>query len=338
MPTIDQILTVAQGILPLFMEQTIDSLLSSQVNTSGKPDTKGMDLIPEMYYLGRIQETESGKEDYIILAEEQGLLGTAGKARGYFLDPCDMSSSLEVYLREFLDDGHSETDKYSDFLTWMGEKSKSSPKTIFESPISSITYADRDRIYNVMVNLLNGDIYCAYFDEGKKGTEQKGMFKMLGGKGERIPITAKVNKGGKIAANIVGESNYNYNLPKELEQSLFIQGVPGPHRILYLTELYAETLIGAVASDGERLTEWIGWLAWMAAGLGEKYDLSVWNRNDVRHSSNSPMAPPYETSILPADGSYLPDITKLREWSVYTLPHAVSFAQARDSFGIVPKH
>lgn len=277
MTHLDALVTMGRELIDNLDSYSLEDLLKS---AKGKDDTLALDFLPEKYYLEQIishEKKAKKKSEYFILSEEAGLIGDI-TYRGYFMDPCDMSKQLKAYIDQYIKE-FSEKDTYKQFREWMLSKDFE----FDELPFSSVTYVNSKSgvITNVMTNLISKDVYVASYNRHPKRNRAKKIMKKLRWaedssgklKSQYIEEKIKPNKdnAGKIKANIEGNPAYFENI-HPIERVSYVQAVPGPHRILYLTKEYKGHVHG-IGSNGERITEWIGWLAWMAAGLENNFYL-----------------------------------------------------------------
>lgn len=230
---------------------------------SGKADTYGLDEATEEM----IKHDVSGYDpDIALVTEETGKMyhgenGLEPTQVVLIADPTDRSIKLRDFLSARVqDDPSAKSMPVGDVLqryidVWERELG---PPVISGASGSLTAIKDRKVLFNVMVNYVTGDMFVSSSLGNKHGKVGE-RFETFGNM--CFPDT---KKGEKYAA-FLGKKGYPENLEQcqlglEPEQCAD-PWAPGPTRILQLSDMTSND-IGFILSNGEKVCEWIGWLAW----------------------------------------------------------------------------
>lgn len=266
------------------MESTVEEALRPSL-TYGKPDTRGLDAIPEITILEYLRGYDTNA---VMITEERGAEANfelfvresdPRVPRTFFIsDPTDRSAQLTTFLQaigdhrqQVKDALHGEAGRHS----W--EVQYSAPAEI-TGPSSAITCVRRGvPIFSVMVNYLTEQLFVSCSagnyvlslprtpaeidldDIRMQGT--KISFRKIGRNQKDLCrfITFLGKKGYKenfIDSQLMTEAEMREHLPYDLPG--------GPLRILYLSSLQPEdTPFGFILANGEKLVEWVHWLTFI---------------------------------------------------------------------------
>ncbi len=252
---------------------------------AGKFDTYGLDSIPEEV----IKHEVSGYDSNIVLVTEEtgkmyhGERGLEPTQSVLICDPTDRSIKMREFLRGLMKKYPDYSKKYvheifdNDVDFWKkgidisveGKGSKKihlglgpgSPSVTGAS--SSITaIKDRRILFNVMVNYVTGELFvadslgttkCLISDYGKCDNMKT------------VKFSSDKRQGGKFVT-FLEKSGYPENLEKcnlGLDPKNCIDTWSGgPLRILRMSDIDDQN-VSFILSNGEKVCEWIGWLAWV---------------------------------------------------------------------------
>lgn len=271
----------------------------------GKPDTLGLDAAPEAALIRSLCDEFDPHLPFVT--EETGhdvrLRGTEEEVV-CFSDPMDRSKVLAHFLAQRtgrLADLFSSQDIVPDWERTCGGDIE------ITGPYGSITATRHHHIlFNVMINYITGQLYVAcdavngtlhlrdaFEDDEHKRLKRTGDFIQ-----SLTPVafpehrTWQDEQGLRFVAYCMG-SKYEDNLlasdvarlktMTEIRKQRLIYDKPGgPARVLYLSK----SDVGFILSNGEKIGEWIGWLAWVAHSAGKlrAYEISFdssWTRDEV---------------------------------------------------------
>lgn len=267
-----------------------EEVLNSKVGTLlekvkyGKSDTLGLDAIPEIV----IKEGLSAFDRHLILLTEElapeERLRLNPRAFSYpvicISDPTDRSAFLKKFLEELGDE--QKESKFYDVISskdaisnW--ERLGGGPG-IITGPTSAITIVrERKVLFTVIVNYLTQHIFVAC-DKGIAVWKINAADYNI----KDVDLSTILSEGQAIEFNI-DRSNWTHDdgqnyvtfLGKHLyEQSFNDIGIPftredaliarepgGATRVFYLSNLYKDRPVGFVLANGEKIIEWIHWLA-----------------------------------------------------------------------------
>ncbi len=282
-------------------ESTIYELL--QPSESGKKDTLGLDIIPEIMIGDEVRDFDPR---ILFLTEETGkrqsLLSHHQKSSTsivFVCDPTDRSSFLKKFLRSF---GEKEEKlKFKEVVSRKKtmEKWKSlcggGPVSIAGATSAITGIKEGKPLFSVILNYITQDMVVAS-EAGIK------IFSIKNWPLEdyrRITFNQIVNESNEINFSqerkwnysdyqtyltFLGKSGYKENfenskifLPEFMSEEKLIYNQPGgPSRILYLSSLYDETKTGFILANGEKIVEWIHWLPFLAVKQSGKSILKMY--------------------------------------------------------------
>lgn len=231
--------------------------------SGGKADTKGLDSITEQIIIAEAQNFDS---DLVVITEEKGKIPEdllLDKDRVvFFCDPTDRSKPLEQFIAEQLK-AHQDGDIKVRQLLVPDRWKEHHGEPLVSGAYGSITAVREGRIlFNAMVNYVTQQMFVAcplgifYFDVS----------------GGNIPVDLKnisftfPKKLSHKFATFLAKPEYIKNLKQTelclLPTDCIVNDPGGPARILYLSSLYTEQDIGFILGNGEKIGEWLGWLAY----------------------------------------------------------------------------
>ncbi len=279
----------------------------------GKGDTLWLDAAPEI----AISKSLCDDFDrYVPLITEE--IGSSDKLRGtegevvYFSDPMDRSKVLKNFLEKHTGKVKDIFNNENTINEW---EAAYSDEIELSGPYGSITAIRNDDIlFNVMINYITGVIYLAsdagvgklsmsdIFDENEQAIIKR--TRDLLNNVEVISFGGNINEPKKFIAYCVGrkyEDNLisakifgNDNIEHIRKKYLKYDNPGGPARILYLKSPLNS---GFILSNGEKIGEWLGWLAYVkyCPQKLRAYEISfdsTWTRDQIL------MAPGPAYSIL----------------------------------------
>ncbi|NIA12753.1 MAG: helix-turn-helix domain-containing protein [Nitrospiraceae bacterium] len=266
------LLTKGQGINLAYLAEAMKSLRrASQVvlnlpiegalkHATGKVDTLMFDAVAEAAIVNTLTQFN---ERCAVFTEEMDRRGLVDYAHAvcYFVDPFDRSSVFAERIREAGDEATIVADLLgSPELNMEG----------VEAPFCSVTCVRESRIiFNVMLDYASGEIYVACEDMLKHGNAEECPDPFaLAAYGD--DITFEYEQGGG-AVCFLGRTG---SPARELYEDLYRSGLDfgsmkvlkddpgGPARVLYLSGLDEGPMPDFVLSNGEKICEWLGWLAY----------------------------------------------------------------------------
>lgn len=284
----------------------------------GKYDTLALDAAPEAALIRALCEdfdphllfvTEETGDDVVLRGSEDEVV--------CFSDPMDRSKVLAHFLstrtgrlREALAPDIVKSD-------WERENGGNIELTGAYGSITAVRH--HHILFNVMINYITGRLYIACdaaigtigieeaFDDGEKSRLKRtdDLIQSV----SAITFTKPRSwmerdawrfvtfcKGNLYEDNLVASDVSQLRDVTEIKGRLVYDEPGGPARILYLTEGEA----GFILANGEKIGEWIGWLAWVAHSDGalRAYEISFdssWTRDEIL------MAPGQAYTILGDD-------------------------------------
>jgi transcriptional regulator with XRE-family HTH domain len=218
----------------------------------------------------------------------------------YFIDPFDRSTPFKALLETTLIKGRH---KYVGDVVHDQEN----PLIGLQAPFGSITcIRDKQITFNVMMNYCTGETYVACKAMLKRGNivdcpdpETLASF--------GTDIRFKAREGREFTCFLGRrDSEKRPQYERHLQDLSFrpgqhpptnLQDPGGPPRILYLTdEGVTDPLLAGVLSNGEKICEWIGWLAYVAhSGELAAYELYAGN---ISQRDEILLAPPPDYSMF----------------------------------------
>jgi hypothetical protein len=315
-----------QGIELQFMRECIEALCkarsallslscSEAISKSnyGKGDSLCLDAAPEI----AISRTLCDDFDrYLPLITEE--IGSSIKLRGtedevvYFSDPMDRSKVLRTFLEK---QNGKIKDIFEDKNIIDKWEAECGDKIELSGPYGSITAIRHDSIlFNVMINYITGIIYIAsdagvgklsmsdIFDENeqaiiKRTRDLLNTVESISFGGSLIESKKFIAfcSGKKYEDNLISAKIFaNEGIEQIRKEYLKYDNPGGPARILYLK---APLNSGFILSNGEKIGEWLGWLAYVKYSPQKlrAYEISfdsTWTRDQIL------MAPGPAYSIL----------------------------------------
>lgn len=284
----------------------------------GKSDSLALDDVPEITICDMLTEFDP---DLPLVTEEIGLsekLRDTDDEFVCFLDPMDRSKVLANFLERFFEETIATVFQNERMIKeWEAE---CGGDVEVSGPYASITAIHHHSIlFNVMINYITGIIYIAS-DEGigtlsadqifeereqkrvlKRSIDLNNMLKPIlfaersefSRFGSESVVTFCQNE--QYKHNLVATKIFGNETIEEIQRKHLLYDRPGgPARILYLKE---PPHAGFILSNGEKIGEWIGWLAYVKYSEAKlrAYEIafeSSWTRDQIL------MAPGPAYSIL----------------------------------------
>lgn len=337
------------GANKILMETSAGEAISP-AGKYGKGDTLSLDAIPEIAIGSSIGDFDG---DAILVTEELGIqLANRVNANGrepntiFFCDPTDRSTPLREFLQRTQgpDPGRRVGDIVAEenaIRAW--EETFTGPATITGACSAITCVREGLPIFSVTLNYITQELVLvcgAGIKLVKLPQHLSREYEKIttGGileRGREICIrTLRMRKAkfqdGKTFITFLGKAGYKENFRdcgifgnNEDRQPIY-ENPGGPTRVLYLSDLY-ETPLGFTLSNGEKIGEWLHWLAYVrfAKANGER----VLNLFEVTHDrpwtkDGISMAPSPAYSIFRAkDGGP----TRLDVRPLSTLPRPSQF-------------
>lgn len=258
----------------------------------GKGDTLGLDAIPEIVISKRLNDFDRHS---ILITEEQDKFAQRRWPADpspilqpliFFSDPTDRSKFLKMFF-EKVSEG-SPTKKIGELLAekdsvkiWEDIKDAGAPASITGATSSITCVRKGEIIFSVILNYITREIFIACsigtlwvtlpkFDEAHLDSIDLEYVRREG-KTLNFPpsqLTCPLPDDHKRFVTFLGKEGYAENFHDSMifvdEPDKFLhQKEPGgPSRILYLSELQKNFgSIGFILANGEKIGEWIHWLA-----------------------------------------------------------------------------
>lgn len=287
----------------LFLEATIEELLLRNPNF-GKRDTLGIDAIPE---IGIREHIGIADPDILFLTEETGnqiekeiYQEICLQPVVFISDPTDGSFYLKNLFMEL-----SDTQKKCKFkqirsqpdMIERWERDAGKPAIVSGATTSLSGVKKGIPFFSCAVNYITQDLLISC----ELGIKRLSIAEIPSSELRRLDLEAIFSKGENIYFNFTRESKesqynqrfsafvgkgegskaYQENLRStaiflsDPEQYLAKEAPVGPTRILYLSSLYKEDPMGFILANGEKITEWIHWLPYVAATRRESSHLRI---------------------------------------------------------------
>jgi len=217
-------------------------------SAEGKEDTLALDAVAEKAIINRLRKGD------IIVTEEQGVLPSnaifSSEETIYFIDPVDMSKQLDIFLRRCSKEGMKVREALQLTYDFSWDE--------FNSPVISLTAVQRGQVQaNIMLNIPLGRMYVASEEEIYTYTINESSRR------EKINMTESSFGILPTTSDLPNKPHYGARIKQLNLQNIARHVEPGPHRILFLTDRYNQNQsVGGILSNGEKITEWIGWLAY----------------------------------------------------------------------------
>lgn len=285
-------------------------------STYGKGDSLYLDAVPEVEIIKALCEDF---DPYLPLITEE--IGSSVKLKGtedevvYFSDPMDRSKVLADFLSKHNGKVGTIFSQESAVKDW---ENTNGGDVELSGPYGSITAIRHDYIlFNVMINYISGKIYVAsdaavgrismsdIFEDNEQNIlkRTRDILSILQpiafGDGKIEPkkvVTFCLGK--KYEDNLIGSKIFgNLSIEQIHKDYLEYSNPGGPARILYLQ---SPLRCSFVVSNGEKIGEWLGWLAYVKYSPRKlrAYEISfdsTWLRDQIL------MAPGPAYSILVND-------------------------------------
>jgi len=309
------------------LESTITDALQV-TSVWGKGDTLGLDAIPEITVLECLKSfdqyaillTEEVGEDANPLAET-GTDNHRGARTFFICEPTDRSAQLKDYLQRFKSD-ETPALKIADVLKrpearqeW--ESSYGRPCSI-TGAFSAITCVRRGLpICTALLNYITQELFVACSagiyrmnlpPHHDIASWQRIDFRRVQANGTAIHFRQIGPEHAKRFVTFLSKQIYRQNLldsklirESDLVTDLHYDKPGGPSRVLYLSELQPEECpIGFIVANGERIGEWIHWLAFCRFAISPNdlrktalriYEVSVdrpWTKDGILMSPSPP--------------------------------------------------
>lgn len=229
----------------------------------GKFDTYGLDAIPEETIK---LEVDNYDGDIVLITEETGKmysgeLGLEPTQTVLICDPTDRSIKMREFLQELIRDKvelakMNVGDVFSQYRDqW---QNKFGNPTISGASSSITAIRDRRVLFNVMVNYVTGELFIA----DSLGTRRR----KINDEHTEVVNFSAASRTTRQFITFLGKEGYAENMEKcnigLKSEDCLDPWVGGPLRILYLSDLFKKD-ISFIMSNGEKICEWIGWLAWV---------------------------------------------------------------------------
>lgn len=317
----------------------------------GKGDTLGLDAITEITISGRLFEFD---KHAIFITEE---LDSQAHRRWptdsdpvkqplmFFSDPTDRSIQLQKFFDE-VSRGHP-TEKIGQLMATTDSGPDKRWEKMFEGPTSitgpttAITCVRKGEIvFSAILNLITRDLFII----SDAGVYAYKLEPFDDPANEKVALETVIEKGRRLAfpsarelgytadecrrfVTFLGKEGYRENFD---DSGIFVENPdgflhhtrpPGPPRVLYLSDMQTREYgaVGFVLSNGEKIGEWIHWLAFVKYAKGKNGGQALrafevvlsrpWTKNGMLMSTSAP----YSIFCMDKAMSYL-DISRLRNF------------------------
>lgn len=342
-----------EGVEIAYLQNAIEALIAAREvilrhdieallrDARGKTDTMFFDFVTEDTIVNHIKSFDS---KCAIFTEECSGADQRefSKRVSYFIDPLDRSWPLKDYLKTF-----DEQNKNISGPNYSIEHAFGHPHCMLHklnAPFGSINcFRNSEICFNVMLNYVDGDIYVACKGMVKHGNIDRCVnaetlaflgedirFEPREGKeyvtyaGEQKPQYIKHLKNLKTLNERYRIKNDKNKKPEEPER----ESPGGPARILYLSDdnsLVRHTRPAIIMSNGEKICEWFGWLAYACySGQLRVYEVSAPELSTTEMRDAILLAPPLNYSIFEVEE----DSCKLNLDRLTSLDKPVSYRSA----------
>jgi hypothetical protein len=240
-------------------------------SSSGKEDSLCLDVLPENML--RLELLTEYDRHIVLVTEEKGKFNYEEISEAEFVifsDPTDRSKQLKKFIQEgisreiiSLDSTLSEL-LAADEAVSLWEEIGGAPAQL-SGACCSLTVVKRGEIlFSLVINYITGEIIVACKDHIAIQQINEGLSaSTLPPIVEWKAINFKEPKHGKSYVTYLGKSYSQYLADAKLLNPTYtsVQIEPGgPLRVLYLSDLNPNPN-GFILSNGEKIGEWIGWLA-----------------------------------------------------------------------------
>jgi len=236
---------------------------------SGKDDTFSLDAIPEETIKSAVDHYD---RDIVLITEETGKMysgeiGLEPTQTVLICDPTDRSIKLREFLQK-LGKTHPEINEMpvgQVFETYRSQWTKKLGNPAISGASGSITaIRDGTILFNVMINYVTGEIFIA----DSMGTRKTSIPDRDRGL-DPVQLefsTTTADPRSRDFATFLGKEGYEENMKKcnigIHAKDCIDPWTGGPMRILHFSELRNKN-VSFILSNGEKVCEWIGWLAWV---------------------------------------------------------------------------
>lgn len=329
-----------QGIVEAYIQSVMDALSTVRrevlsttaahalAPAAGKPDTLGLDSMSEKIIINKLKEFDHRS---IVVTEESdpGDILAAEPGPIFFADPWDRSKKTAEAVKKIAADRNLAEVTLGELVM-----DPQFPMGLLEAPFGSITMVSRQSqsgpgefrnarvVFNVLLDYVSGNVYVATTGLAKWGNiESCNSPGKLRSNGYQLCFA---RRNGYKCVTFLGRSDqlrfadgredlslYGQvfrSLEFDLKRDPIEPAAPGgPARVLYLADLGQQEQPTFVLSNGEKVTEWIGWLAFALAGGLSVYELhsqqfSSDGRPELFHARDAIlMAPPPNYSLFRVD-------------------------------------
>jgi len=282
-------------------------------HTPDKPDTLGLDGIPESTIANSLKRFDPGA---VLITEEIGatsVLNWRGDRHAYLpatiyvSDPTDRSAQLKAFLSKQKDTHRILGDivQADDAVTaWENEFGAPASITGATSSITCVRYGSP--INAVLVNFITQElfvafragVFCLKLPAFKSLEPTQITLDQIKSQGTPVNFRRFQESGGNMEnmkrfVTFLGKTGYLENLRDsdlinlEDDKSHIHYDLPGgPSRVLYLSTLQPEAKpVGFILANGEKIGEWVHWLPFVRFGLlaGEPRTHEALNLYEIFH-------------------------------------------------------
>lgn len=301
----------------LEVQENLDCASASrliQKAKSAKEDSLHLDTSPEITLSKKlIDEYDS---DITLITEEKGVFNSEGITRAQivvFADPTDRSKQLKEFIEEHLVKADNPDIAFGDLLQSIDavdewEKLHSGPSSITGACCALTVVKHGEILFSTVLNYITRQIFVA----ADRGVHCATTASIRASKSRDFPnavwqpLAFPSSSRRKHFVAFLGKESYEEYLKKsDVLGKLYtpLEKEPGgPLRILYLSALHPDPT-GFILSNGEKIAEWLGWLAFVKATddltAYSIYPEAVFARDDIL------LGPPPLYSILEVDSGVL---------------------------------
>ncbi|MCH7605181.1 hypothetical protein IID24_04315 [Patescibacteria group bacterium] len=306
----------------------------------GKGDTLGMDAIPEQVIHARLVKFNPRIR---LITEE---LGKDWKDSDLpsppvvcISDPTDRSAFLKDFLERLGLEARNR--KFKDILSEEGmsqkweRECKGGPALISGATTAITGIREGNPFFNVTVNYITQHIFVACqagvrmfkINSWRTSDLEQITLELILQQGEKITFTKEAPKEFDDSMRyytFLGKSGYPENLEKAKiflsggDENLIYGEPGGPTRILYLSSLYEESPVGFILANGEKISEWIHWLPYVAASIQDGSPLRVFEiafeEPLMRNGLLMATSPEYSIFSIDNTGTCRINIAKIRDF------------------------
>lgn len=324
LPALDLLPGIEEGYLNVALEALYEArtqllLLSVEEalqSASGKEDTKRIDVAPEEIIRDRLFKYNPWCS--LITEEHTTISGKNLDEDAFIVDPLDRSTRLVEELQ-----------RYSNLLISEVFKSESFKMTGLGAPFGSITLVRKGKIvFNVLMDYHSGDSFvaCKSMAHVLRSPKQVPTMQEIYIEGQELVFPE--SKGSVVATylgndwpkgtnpfysenahaiGIISQKGDFRNIPP----TEYFGRPPGPARILYLSNAeYRQHQANYVVSNGEKLGEFLGWLAWAMSYKSGLVAYEAWGPSPIKNGVLMSPGPVY-SAFKVVSGEFTIDWKKL---------------------------